>query len=190
MKLITACLSAIICLISQTASADEIMQSNVGVSFKNLNGLSLRKALSESTMIYTGIGYRISQGYRASDSGSVMVNRDSNSTAYSLTVGARKYFNRDMLSKFMNLEVSRNITKYNSSNTSSASGSYNTDYQTQSNSANITYGVEYYLSPNISVEGAAGVGMSWLEDTVPGNSYSNSKDILFPLVNIALTYYW
>ena len=190
MKLIAACLSVIVCLTAQTAFADENKQRNLGVSLKNINGLYIRKALSESTMIYTGIGYRVSQRYSAFDSGSVISNGNNNNTVYSLAVGARKYFNSDNLSKFINLEVGSSITKYVSSNNSSTTGSSSTEYQTQSNSANITYGIEYYISSNISIEGAAGFGMNWLEETVSGNSYTNSKDISFPLVNIALTYYW
>lgn len=190
MKFIAAGLIIIIYVISKTASAEESTHSNVGVSFKNLNGLYLRKALSESTMIYTGIGYRISQGYSASDSGTVTLNRDSTNTVYSFVVGARKYFNIDTLSKFLNLEAGRNINKYVSSTTSSTTGITSTEYQTQNNSANITYGIEYYISSNISIEGAAGFGMNWSEENIPANAYTNSKEISFPLVNIALTYYW
>ena len=190
MKLMAAGLSIIICVISQTASAKETTHRDMGVSFKNFNGLYIRKALSESTMIYTGIGYRISQSYSASDSGVVTSSRDSTNTVYSFAVGARKYFNIDTLSKFINLEVGRNFNKYVSSTNSSTTGSSSTEYQTQNNSANITYGIEYYISSNISIEGAAGLGMNWSEDNIPAYAYTNSKEISFPLVNIALTYYW
>jgi len=190
MKLIVTCLSIIICLTSQTAFADDSARRNFGVSFKNINGLSVRKGLNETTMIYGGIA--VSQNQRNSENGpgSIITSGTSNVATYTGTVGARQYISNAVLSNYINLEVGRIITKYDNTTNSSTTGSSSIDYQTQVNTAGLAYGIEYFISSNISIEGAAGIGVTWSEQLYPDNAYYSDKSVVFPLVNIALTYYW
>lgn len=190
MKLIAACLSIIIFVTSQATFADDSTQKNLSISVKNLNGLYIRKSLSEFTMLYAGIGISKGQQSASNDSGFGASNSTNNYTTYTGAVGARKYLNNDKVSKFINLELGRSFAKVDNSFSSSTAGSDSSDVQSQSTSANITYGIEYFISSNISVEGAAGIGMYWTDDTSSYGTNSTTKGVSFPSANIALTYYW
>ncbi len=189
MKLIAACLIFIICFTSQATFADEPIQKNIGVSVKNLNGLYIRKSLSEFSMIYAGIGLGKGQ-LNSSYDGSGTFDSTTNYTTYTGVVGARIYLNNDKLSRFINLDVGRSFSKDDSSYNSSATGGSSFDSKSQSTEVNITYGFEYFIYSNISIEGAAGIGMNWAEGTASNGSYSTFKTISLPLASIALTYYW
>jgi len=190
MKIIAACLSFIICLTSQIVCADDFTQRNFGISFSNINRLNIRKALNDTTMLYAGFGISHSEQNSATTSSTLNFSGTSNRTIYTGAVGARKYINYDKLSNFINLEVGRIISKYDNTTNSSSAGSSTYEYQAQMNTANITYGIEYYISSDISIESAAGIGVNWSEQLYPDNSYYSDKSVVFPLVNIALTYYW
>lgn len=190
MKFIVACLSLIIIVTSPSAFADETIQRNFGVSVKNINGLTVRKSLSETSMLYAGIS--LGKGQQSSTFNDSFVSSDSttNFTVYSGFAGFRKYLNNDRLSKFINLEVGRSFSKSDNTYNSSISVGSSDDAKSQSTAANITYGFEYFISSNISIEGAAGIGMSWGEGTTSYGSYAAYKAISLPLASIALTYYW
>jgi hypothetical protein len=187
MKLKAVCLSLIILFTSRSVLADESAQKNYSVSVKNLNGLYIRKSLSETTMIYAGIGLYKGQQYYASDFGFGAVDSTTNYTTYNGAVGARKYLTNEKLSKFINLEIGRYFYKDDNSSTT---GGPSYDAQAKSTAANITYGIEYFISSNVSIEGAAGIGMYWSEGTTSSGTYTNTKGISLPLASIALTYYW
>ena len=190
MKFIVACLSLIIIVASPSAFADETIQRKFGVSIKNLNGLTVRKSLSETSMLYAGIS--LGKGQLSSTFNDSFGSSDSttNYTIYSGFTGFRKYLNNDRLAKFINLEVGRSFSKDDNAYNSSVGGSSIADSSSRSTAANITYGFEYFISSNISIEGAAGIGMSWGESTNSYGSYTSYKAISLPLASIALTYYW
>ena len=164
-------LGLIISILSFSAIADEPSNPNYGLSFSSSNQLTMRKPLNESTMIYGGIGLA-GYEYEGHD--------NSTGNNSSLTLGARDYLSKDRLSKFINLELTRGITSY-SGNTP--------DYQNMYTTANITYGIEYFLASNFSIEGSAGVGINWQEYTYPTYSYTYRNNS-FPAARLALTYYW
>jgi hypothetical protein len=190
MKLCAVSFISFILLTSQAVYADDIPRRDFGVSINNINELSVRKGLTESTMIYAGLGYSQSQHDSQNDSSSIVTGSAVNLTTYRGMVGVRIYGNNNNLSKYLNLEVGRIISKNETTTYSNTTGSTSIDYQTHSNTASLTCGMEYFISPNISIEGAAGFGVSWTEQLYPDNSYMSDKSISFPLVNIALTYYW
>lgn len=173
MRLSTASLGIILFIISFPAIADESNKTNYGISFSSSGQLAIRKSVNDSVMLYTGIGLANNQ-----QGGGFSYTFNS----YGLTLGARNYLskdNLDNLSRFINLELSRGRTSY----------SGDIDQQVMSTSANIAYGIEYFLSSNLSIEGSAGIGISWGEVTQPASSYS-TRYSSFPNGRLALTYYW
>ena len=141
-------------------------------------------------MLYAGMS--LSKGQQSSTFNDSFGSSDStnNYTIYSGFVGFRKYLNNDRLSKFINLEIGRSFSKDDNSYNSSIAGSSSGDSKSQSTVANITYGFEYFITSNISIEGDAGIGMIWGEGTTSYGSYTTFKAISLPLASIALTYYW
>jgi hypothetical protein len=190
MKLIAVFLSILLLAYSQTASCDDSIQRNWGVSFKNLSGLYIRKSLSETALMYAGIGLGKGQQYYSSDAGLGTFESTSNDTSYTGILGIRKYLSNEKLSKFINLEVLRGVYKSDYSTSSSTVSTSNADAQSRVNSTNISYGIEYFLSSRISIEGAAGIGMYWSDGTNSSGSYSANKGVSLPIASIALSYYW
>jgi hypothetical protein len=190
MKLSIAGLSLMMLCTSQAVLAEDVVQKNYGVTFKYLNSLFVRKQLSESALIYAGISLNFGQQSGSSTSPFDTSSSIDNYRSYAAIFGARKYFNNERVSKFINLEVIRGYNRSNSSFNSSFSGSSNTDDQSQYTSANITCGIEYFISSNVSIEGAAGIGMNWIDSTSSSGFYDSYKSISFPVTNIAMTYYW
>ena len=178
-----------ILITSLTAHAEEPISKNLGITFKNANSLQIRKLVSESIMIYGGLGLGYGDG---SDSSTFSTNTSSstnNSKYYQGTIGARKYLNNDKLLKFINIDI---IRTYVTSSYSSTSTSYNlnADQQSRNTSVNIIYGIEYFISPSVSIEGGAGIGLFWSEYSNSSESYGVNRGISFPLTNFAMTYYW
>jgi len=173
MQFKAASLGFIIFVFSLTAIADESNQKNYGVSFDSFNGLYIRKVLNESAMIYAGIDLNNTQ---TSDSFG-----NSSGNSYSASIGARHYITSNQLSKFINLELLRGYSRF------SYTGS--DDSQATGTSANVSYGIEYFISPNVSIEGKAGISMHWSESSsASGTNLHRSTS--FPTTNIAITYYW
>lgn len=172
MQFKAASLGFIIFVFSLTAMADESNQKNYGVSFDSFNGLYIRKVLNESAMIYAGINLHNTQ---TSDS---FGNFSGN--AYSASIGARHYITSNQLSKFINLELLRDYFRFNYTGSD--------DLQVIGTSAYVSYGIEYFISPDVSIEGKAGISMYLSESS--SASRTNSRSTSFPTTNIAITYYW
>ena len=190
MKLRSACFGLIVYISTQAVYAEEPVKKDLGVSFKNLNGLYIRKSLSDTALLYAGFNIGKGQQYYSSDFGSGTFESTGNDTFYAGIIGGRKYLSNEKISKFINLEVARGFAKADNSTSSSTISIPNSDAQTTMTSANITYGIEYFISPSISIEGSAGVGMYWIVGTNSSGTYSTTKSISLPLASIALTYYW
>ena len=190
MKLRSACFGLIVCISTQAVYAEEPVKKDLGVSFKNLNGLHIRKSLSEATLIYMGISIGKGQQYYSSDLGLSTFESNSNDTSYTGILGGRKYLSNEKISKFINLEVARGFAKADYTTNSSSPSNANFDTQATMSSASVTYGIEYFLSPGISIEGAAGIGLYWTEGSNSSGTYSTTKGISLPIASIALTYYW
>jgi hypothetical protein len=165
-------------VVSFSAAAADTNQNDYAVSFGvGLgSGFSVKKALSESTWIFANVGI----GFSEITSQSTLVSNDATSRSYSMAAGVRQYLVNDKLSKFIQLTFGETITKYSSGGYSSSLRSYG---------ATAGYGLEYFLDPQLSIEGTVGLSYSYVPSDSPTQNYSR-RDISFPLAGTAINYYW
>lgn len=166
-------LGLIIFTSSLSAFADDANLNKYGISYGGSTGLAIRKALNENTLLYAGIGF----GYGHYDNSSCCSDNSSN---YTMTFGTRRFLAVDKLSKFIDVEL---IAQYVESR-SSVSNSHGKGV-----SAFVAYGIEYFLSPNLSIEGKAGLSVNYFTSSFGGASNSQ-KSTNFPRAVTAITYYW
>jgi hypothetical protein len=179
MRILKVCLGIILSAFSLSSFAEETTQKEYGVSYGGSTGLAIRKSVSEKTLVFAGIGL----GYSNYDSSSSCCGSNSgNSNFYALTLGTRRYLSIEKLSKFIDVE----LHGYYGEGSDSTSGT--TIYQ-KGVSVYASYGVEYFLSANISIEGKAGFRMNYSTNSSSGGS-SSGKSIDFPAASTAITYYW
>jgi len=177
---------------SAPAIANDENQKNYGISVDNpLNNpsrLIVRKFLNETTVIYSGIGLRFSSDEITRNDSFSTINSTSNGDNYSLAFGTRTWFSRDNLSTFLDLELDGSYFKGRGSNSSSH---FSTITLTP------TYGLEYHLLPNVSIEGRAGIELGFIKNS--SNNYSGLQQFTtksthkfaqFPILVTAITYYW
>jgi hypothetical protein len=173
-RYITVGLGFIIFVSSFSAVAEEKNQNDYGVSYGGSTGLAIRKTLSETSQIYAGIGL----GYNHFDSSSCC---NSNGNNYSLTLGSRHYLDVSKLSKFIDAELTASYQ--------GTRGSIGVNSNSKGLSAYVAYGIEYFLSSNLSIEGKAGLSVDYY--SYGGGSYvSKSTSTTFPRSSMAITYYW
>ncbi|MBI5005809.1 MAG: hypothetical protein HZB95_01665 [Nitrosomonadales bacterium] len=169
------------------ALAGDSNQSSYAVSFGvgSGGGLSIRKALSDTDQIFAGFNIARGNYQSQTTSSGITTNSDSSSRGYSIFAGVRHFLEKEKLSKFVQLSISSG--KY----TSSGSG-----YSSTSKSTSITpvYGVEYFLAPDLSIEGVMGLSYTYSTGNSDSNgsvqSSSSGKSFSFPAVGTAITYYW
>lgn len=164
--------------ISCTAVAEEAIQRDFGISFGSDSSLTFRKALSENTAVFAGVGLWSGKTEMQSTYNGVVINDSYSSTGYSITAGVRHYFGKDKLSNFVQMSLTDTIVKY--SDGSAAPVFWQ---------AGIGYGVEYFIDTRLSVEGMARANMSYQK--YDSSTYRTvSKSIQTPTVTVALNYYW
>lgn len=164
---------SIIFSLSFPAVAENTNQNNYGLSFGSSNTLSIKKFLNQSTQILAGASLTKGQ---ASSSNSCCSSSNSN---YAISVGVRHYQSVAKLSPFGEATISWIYNK-SSSNGLTASSS--------ATSLNLSYGIEYFISTNLSIEGKAGVGLA--HSSTSSSSGFSSSAISIPSVSTAVTYYW
>jgi hypothetical protein len=180
MRYITASLGFIICVASLSAFADETYQRNTGVSFGSGFGstaLSIRKSLSETTLVYAGIisAYSHDNSTFSGNTSKGIFNSNG------LTLGTRHFLSVEKLSKFIDVGLS---TIYSESRDSFGNNNYSANA-----SLYAAYGIEYFFTTNLSIEGKAGVGFGYNKSS-SASSKSISKGISLPIAATAITYYW
>jgi hypothetical protein len=173
MQLKTAGLGLIIAITSFSTLAEEMIQKNYGISFDNTNGVLIRKFITPSSMLSAGIAL----------SNTDYLDQNSFPSSYTTTgiIGARHYFTHDKLSTFINLKLARSYSRINVQG-QEESKSINT-------TALLTYGFEYFMSTNVSIEAAAGVSRIWVGNPNSVDSHF-AINTIFPATSLALTYYW
>ena len=187
--------------LSAPAIASDENTQNIGISLDspltNPNRLTVRKFIDETTVMYAGIGLffldhstafsTTSTNSSTTFSNTQIINRDS----YSLAFGVRRFLSRDNLSTFMDLELTGSYSESRGSNQSSYTGAI---------TLMPAYGVEYFLSPNVSIEAKAGIPLgysntnSWTVSSstqaTTSTTSSTTKSIQSPRLATAITYYW
>lgn len=174
MRYITVGLGFIIFASSFSAFAEEKNQKDYGVSYGGSTGLAIKKTLNETLQIYAGLGF----GYDHSDSSPCC---NSNGSGYSMTLGARHFLDVGKLSKFVDVELRANYQETRSSVGVNTHG--------KGLSAYVAYGIEYFLSSNLSIEGKVGFSVDYYSAGGASNSYKTTSTT-FPRSSMAITYYW
>jgi hypothetical protein len=167
---------------SFSVDAAEANQKDYAVSFGvgSGSGLSLKKALSRSTWIFANVSMSAGKSEGQIASGGSTVNVSTSYRGYSMSGGIRQYLSTEKLLKYVQLSMGEIYTK-NSGNGFNSSG--------KSFTAIAGYGLEYYFDTNFSVEGSVGLNYNY----APGNSTTtdvSNRNISFPTVGTAVTYYW
>lgn len=173
MQCLKVCLGILISIITIPAFADDTYQNKYGISYGGSTGLAIRKSISENWLLYAGIGL----GYGHFDSSCC----NGNDNSYAITFGTRRLLSIDKLSKFIDVELK---AIYQESSNSVGFNSHG-----KGASIFVAYGIEYFLTSNVSIEGKAGISLDYFENSSNGTS-SNSKSVNFPRAATAITYYW
>jgi hypothetical protein len=169
------------------ALADDSNQSGYATSFGigSGGGLSIKKAISDTDQIFVGFSISRYNSQSQTTTSGVTTNSDGVTRGYTIFAGVRHFLEKEKLSKFVQLSIS------GSKSTGSGSG-----YSATSQSTSITpvYGVEYFLAPDLSIEGVMGLSYTYSTSNTESNGttqYSgSSKSFSFPAVGTAITYYW
>lgn len=178
---------SLVCLVVATstyaADGTDTVSKKYAVSFGvgNGAGLSVRMAVSKATWFFasaTVSALRMDDQYT--------FNGTTTSTSYSDRIysaqgGFRHYLSDEKLSSFLQLSLGESFGKHYGNGADASSRYY---------MAAAVYGLEYYLAPQLSVEGVA--GLSYVYYPHNGNSYSFSsyRSMSFPNAGVAITYYW
>lgn len=182
MRHLSLCFGIAFLIVSFSADAADTNQKDYAVSFGvgSGSGLTLKKALSESTWIFANASLSSGKSSAQYTSGGSTFGYSSTSRNYSMSVGVRQYLSNDKLSKFIQLSLGETYSKYSTNGTQSSSRGYG---------ATAGYGLEYFLDTHLSVEGTVGLSYTYM----PGNSSTSnvsSRSMSFPVVGTAITYYW
>lgn len=191
MRISSLAASLLLFVYAFSASAEDSPRKdiNLGASF-GYQGLALRKLVNEDNLVFFGIGY----GKSMSDSRSTFSTSTSSSNGnfndYYVTAGVRHYLSNDKLSSFFELE----LTGSHGSGTTNYSDGTSGSSSSNSTTAILGYGLEYFLDAHLSVETRAGVGYGYSKSESSYSSSSSgsstSKAIYLPTVGIAITRYW
>jgi hypothetical protein len=174
MRCLTVGLGIIVFFSSLSAFAEETNQKDYGISYGGSTGLAIRKSLNENTLVFAGLGL----GYDHYDNSSCC---NANGNNYSITLGVRRLLSIDKLSKFIDVELSASYYETKISD--------GTNPHSKGASVYAAYGIEYFLSSNVSIEGKAGFSVDYFESSNTGGS-SSTKSIRFPRAATGITYYW
>lgn len=182
MRHFSLCFGIVFLVVSISADAADTNQKDYAVSFGvgSGSGLSVKKALSESTWIFANASMSAGKSTGQYTSGATTVSVNTTSRSYLLSAGVRQYLSNDKLSKFIQLSLGESYSKY------SGDGSYSS---MRSYGATAGYGLEYFLDTHLSIEGTVGLSYSYF----PGNASTpnvSSRAMSFPVVGTAITYYW
>lgn len=169
-------------VVSFSAVAEDKNQKDYAVAFGvgSGSGLSVKKALSDSTWIFVNFSMSSGKTEGQYTSGGITVNMNATTRTYSMLAGVRQYLISEKLSKFIQLSLGENYSK---------SSTQGFQFSSRSYTAIAGYGLEYFIDPHLSVEGTVGLNYSY----VPGNSANpgvTSRNMSFPVVGTAITYYW
>lgn len=171
--------------VSFSATAADTLATNqkdYAVSFGvgSGSGLSVKKAISETTWIFANASMSAGKSAGQFTSGGTTVSISTTNRSYSMYAGIRQYLSNEKLSKFVQLSLGETYSKNSGDGFESSAKAY---------AATAGYGVEYFLDAHLSVEGTAGLNYSY----TPGNSSTpgvSSRNMSFPVVGTAITYYW
>lgn len=144
------------------------------------SGLSVKKALSESTWIFANASMYAGKSTGQYTSGATTISYNATNRSYSLSAGVRRYLSNDKLSKFIQLSLGESYSKYSGDGYYSSQRFYG---------ATAAYGLEYFLDTDLSIEGTVGLSYSYS----PGSSSApnvSSRNMSFPVVGTAISYYW
>ena len=177
MRCLKVCLGILISVSSHSAFAEDNNKKEFGISYGGSTGLAIRKALNETALIYAGIGLGYDHANDSYSSGS----SSSIGNYYFITLGTRRFLSIDKLSKFIDVELT---AEYDESRSSVGFNSHGKGV-----SAYAAYGIEYFLTSNLSIEGKAGLSVSYSTHSSAGSS-STFKSTSFPKASTAITYYW
>jgi hypothetical protein len=182
MRHLSLCFGIVYIVISYSADAAETNQKDYAVSFGvgAGSGLSVKKALSETTWFFANASMSTGKSEGQITSGGSTITVSTSYRGYSMSAGVRQYLSTEKLSKFIQLSLGETYSK-NSGNGFESSG--------RSYTATAGYGLEYYIDTNLSVEGTMGLSYTY----TPGNSSTpdvSSRNMNFPVVGTAITYYW
>lgn len=182
MRHFSLCFGIVFLVVSFSADAADTNQKDYAVSFGvgSGSGLSVKKALSESTWIFASASIAAGKSTGQYTSGATTVSVNTTTRSYSLSAGVRQYLSNDQLSKFIQLSLGESYSKYSGDGYYSSQRFYG---------ATAGYGLEYFLDTDLSIEGTVGLSYSYS----PGNSYTpnlSSRSMSFPVVGTAITYYW
>lgn len=182
MRHFNLCFGIVSLVVSFSAAAADTNQNDYGVSFGvGLgSGFSVKKALGESTWIFANIGVGLSESTSQYTFNATTYSYDTTTRSYSMAAGVRQYLSNDKLSKFIQLTLGEYFSKTSSSIYSSSLRSYG---------ATAGYGLEYFLDPQLSIEGTVGLSYSYIPGS-SANSNQSSRYISFPLAGTAINYYW
>ena len=187
MRHFSLCFGVVFLVVSFSADAADTNQADTNqkdyaVSFGvGLGGgLSVKKALGESTWVFASASMYGGKSTGQYTSGTTTVSVNTTSRSYFLSAGVRQYLSNDKLSKFIQLSMGESYSKYSGDGYYSSGRTYG---------ATAAYGLEYFLDTDFSVEGTVGLSYSYS----PGNSYSSNvstRSMGFPVVGTAISYYW
>jgi hypothetical protein len=173
---------------SFAALADDSNQSRYATAFGigAGGGLSIKKLLSDTDQVFVGFGLSQSGNQGQATISGTSSSYDSNGRGYALFAGARHFLEKEKLSKFIQFSLS------GSHSTSGGSGGSSST----SNAVSIMpgYGIEYFIAPDLSVEGVMGLSYTYskvnIESSPTSHTTSSGYSFYFPVVGMAITYYW
>lgn len=101
------------------------------------------------------------------------------STTAQLVLGYRKYINKEKIDHFYGANV---ILYY-----ADREDSDNLNGDVRSAQLEFIYGLEYFITDNISIEGRAGIGISYYDYS---NNDTTSRSFTIPITGVGVNYYW
>jgi hypothetical protein len=188
MKVVSAGLGVVLFVNSFAALADDSQPSRYATAFGvgAGGGLSIRKVLSDTDQVFVGFSLSQSGGQYQSTFSGTAASSDNTGRTYTLFAGTRHFLEKEKLSKFIQLSLSGSHYTSSGSAGSSSTG----------NAVSIMpgYGIEYFIAPDLSVEGMMGLSYTYSkltsESSPATHTTSTSKSFSFPTVGMAITYYW
>ncbi len=170
-------------LVSFSAVAVDTNQKDYAVSFGvgSGSGLSIKKALGESTWIFANASLSAGKTEVQNTFNGATVTTSSTNRNYSMSAGVRQYLSNEKLSRFIQLSLAETYSTFSSNGLPQTSS--------RSYVATAGYGLEYFIDTHISVEGIVGLNYTYNPSS---SSLSNvsSRNTSFPVVGTAITYYW
>ncbi len=176
---------------SFAALADDSQQSRYATAFGlgTGGGLSIKKMWDDTNQVFAGFNLSYFNSQNQNTSSGFTTSSDSNSHGYTLFAGTRHFLEKGSLSKFIQISLSGG---YGTSTTGNG-------FSSTSKGVSLIpgYGIEYFLTPDISIEGVMGLSYTYSKtetassvSNIPAQSSSTTKSFSFPTVGMAITYYW